>query len=211
MFIIAAIAMAIYALTDTGFAFLMRNLIQYLEPEGLSDEEMMMRRFLPAAIIGLFLTRGLVAFLSAYCLGWIGRNVIRVLRGRAFEKFLVLPTSFFDSISAGEMLSRLTFNVELVAEATSNVVTVAIRDTLTIIFLLSYMIYLSLPLTGILMVTGPLMGLVISFSASCSGGIAPGFRVLSGMWPGLPKKRCRVTGSSKCLPGKNMKANDLPR
>jgi subfamily B ATP-binding cassette protein MsbA len=163
MFVVAAIAMVIYALTDTGFAFLMRNLIAYLDPEGLSDDELLIRRFLPAAIIGLFLSRGLVAFLSAYCLGWIGRNVIRILRGQAFEKFLVLPTNFFDSISAGEMLSRLTFNVEQVAEATSNVVTVVIRDTLTIIFLLSYMIYLSLPLTLILLVTGPLMGLVIAF------------------------------------------------
>lgn len=154
--------MAIYALTDTGFAYLMRNLIRFLDPAGLSDEELATRRFLPAAIVGLFLVRGLVAFFSAYCLGWIGRNVIRILRGQTFEKFLVLPTSFFDSISAGEMLSRLTFNVEQVAEATSNVVTVAIRDTLTVIFLLAYMIYLSLPLTGILMVTGPLMAIVIS-------------------------------------------------
>jgi len=162
IFIVAAIAMVFYAVTDTGFAFLIKNLMQYLDPEGLSDEELLIRRFLPVAIISLFLVRGLVAFLSAYCLGWIGRNVIKVLRGQAFDKFLVLPTSFFDSISAGEMLSRLTFNVEQVAEATSNVVTVLIRDTLTIICLLAYMMYLSLPLTGILLVTGPLMALVIS-------------------------------------------------
>jgi len=162
IFIVAAIAMVFYAVTDTGFAFLIKNLMQYLDPEGLSDQELLIRRYLPVAIIGLFLLRGLVAFLSAYCLGWIGRNVIMVLRGQAFDKFLVLPTSFFDSISAGEMLSRLTFNVEQVAEATSNVVTVLIRDTLTIICLLAYMMYLSLPLTGILLVTGPLMALVIS-------------------------------------------------
>jgi len=162
MFIVAALAMVVYAVTDTGFAFLIKNLMQYLDPEGLDNRELQIRRFLPAAIIGLFLVRGLVAFLSAYCLGWIGRNVIMVLRGRAFEKFLVLPTGFFDSVSAGEMLSRLTYNVEQVAEATSKVVTVLIRDTLTVICLLSYMIYLSLPLTAILIVTGPLIAVVIS-------------------------------------------------
>ncbi len=162
VFVIAAIAMAVYAVTDTGFAFLMKNLIQYLDPVGLSDEELALRRMLPAAIVGLFLVRGLVAFFSAYALGWIGRNVIMVLRGQAFGRFLVLPTSFFDSVSAGEMLSRLTFNVEQVAEATSNVVTVLIRDTLTIVCLLAYMLYLSLPLTGVLLITGPLMALVIS-------------------------------------------------
>ncbi len=162
IFVVAAIAMVFYAITDTGFAFLIKNLMQYLDPEVLSDQELLIRRFLPLAILGLFVVRGLVAFLSAYCLGWIGRNVIKVLRGQAFEKFLGLPTSFFDSVSAGEMLSRLTYNVEQVAEATSNVVTVLIRDTLTIICLLAYMTYLSPSLTGILLVTGPLMALVIS-------------------------------------------------
>jgi len=174
MFIVAAFAMAIYAITDTGFAILIRNLMAYLDLEdespaengpgadGLGEDALSVGQYLPIAIIGLFLVRGLAAFFSAYCLGWIGRNVIMVLRGQAFDKFLVLPTKFFDSISAGEMLSRLTFNVEQVAEATSNVVTVLIRDTLTIVCLLAYMLYLSPPLTGILLVTGPLMALVIS-------------------------------------------------
>ncbi len=160
MFIVAAIAMVIYAITDTGFAILIKNLIAFLDGE--DESELSVGEFLPIAIVGLFLVRGLAAFFSAYCLGWIGRNVIMVLRGQAFDKFLVLPTKFFDSISAGEMLSRLTFNVEQVAEATSNVVTVLIRDTLTIICLLAYMVYLSPPLTGILLITGPLMALVIS-------------------------------------------------
>ena len=162
MFVIAALAMAVYAVTDTGFAFLIKNLMQYLDPDGLGDEELLIRKFLPLAIVGLFLVRGGAAFFSAYYLGWIGRNVIMVLRGQAFDKFLILPTRFFDSISAGEMLSRLTFNVEQVAEATSNVVTVLIRDTLTIICLLAYMVYLSPPLTGVLLITGPLMAMVIS-------------------------------------------------
>jgi len=162
MFVIAALAMAGYAATDTGFAYLMNNLFQVLDPEGLSEEMQTIRRYLPVAIVGLFLARGLVAFASAYFLGWIGRNVIKVLRGRAFGKFLTLPTPYFDERSAGELLSKLTFDVEQVAEATSSVVTVFIRDTLTVIFLLAYMIYLSPPLTAILLVTGPVMAAVIS-------------------------------------------------
>ncbi|MBT8442400.1 MAG: lipid A export permease/ATP-binding protein MsbA [Gammaproteobacteria bacterium] len=162
MFVVAASAMAIYAATDTGFAYLMNNLIQVLDPEGLTEEQELIRQYLPVAIVGLFVIRGLVAFASAYSLGWIGRHVIRILRGQAFGKFMTLPTPYFDERSAGEMLSKLTFNVEQVAEATSSVVTVFIRDTLTVIGLLAYMIYLSPPLTGILLVTGPLMAIVIT-------------------------------------------------
>jgi subfamily B ATP-binding cassette protein MsbA len=161
MFVIAALAMAVYAVTDTGFAFLMNNLIKTLAPDELSPELQFVKKWLPLAIMLLFVVRGLVAFLSAYCLGWIGRQVIRTLRGEAFRKFLTLPIQYFDRTSAGELLSKLTFNVEQIAEATSNVVTVLIRDTLTIICLLAYMAYLSPPLTAILLVTGPFMALVI--------------------------------------------------
>jgi subfamily B ATP-binding cassette protein MsbA len=141
----------------------MNNLIQVLDPDGLTAEQQVVRRWLPVAILLLFIIRGLGSFMSAYMLGWIGRHVIRVLRGQAFDKFLRLPTVFFDRQSAGELLSKLTFNVELVAEATSNAVTVFVRDTLTVVGLLAYMIYLSPPLTAILLVTGPLMAVVIGF------------------------------------------------
>ncbi len=155
--------MAIYAVTDTGFAYLMNNLIKTLSPDELSPELQLVRKWLPLAIMLLFVVRGLVAFFSAYCLGWIGRQVIRQLRSQAFRKFLTLPVQYFDRTSAGELLSKLTFNVEQIAEATSNVVTVLIRDTLTIVCLLAYMIYLSPPLTAVLLVVGPLIALVIRF------------------------------------------------
>jgi subfamily B ATP-binding cassette protein MsbA len=163
MFVVAALSMAIYAVTDTGFAFLMNNLIKTLTPEELSPELQLVSKWLPLAILLLFVVRGVVAFFSAYCLGWIGRQVIRTLRGQAFRKFLALPVHYFDRTSAGELLSKLTYNVEQIAEATSNVVTVLIRDTLTVVCLLAYMIYLSPPLTAILLIVGPFMALVIRF------------------------------------------------
>lgn len=163
IFIVAALAMAVYAVTDTGFAYLMNNLIKTLTPDELSPELELIRKWLPLGIMLLFIIRGLVAFLSAYCLGWIGRQAIRTLRSQAFGKFLTLPIQYFDRSSAGELLSKLTFNVEQIAEATSNVVTVLIRDTLTIVCLLAYMTYLSPPLTAILIIVGPLMALVIRF------------------------------------------------
>ena len=104
MFIVAAIAMAIYAATDTGFAILMNNFIKTLDPTELNPQQELVRKWLPLAILSLFILRGVVAFLSAYYLGWIGRQVITILRGRAFAKFLTLPTRFFDKTSAGELL-----------------------------------------------------------------------------------------------------------
>ena len=66
IFVVAALSMAIYAVTDTGFAFLMQNLIETLNPEELSPELQTVRKWLPLVIMLLFIVRGVVAFSSAY-------------------------------------------------------------------------------------------------------------------------------------------------
>ena len=68
MFVVAALSMAIYAVTDTGFAFLMNNLIKTLTPDELSPELQLVSKWLPLAILLLFVVRGIVAFFSAYYL-----------------------------------------------------------------------------------------------------------------------------------------------
>jgi subfamily B ATP-binding cassette protein MsbA len=157
LFVVAALAMAVYAATDTGFAWLINRLIETTVPGELSPRKQWIRSWLPAAILVLFIIRGVAEFGSTYSLGWIGRQVIKNLRQQLFAKFLRLPARFFDQSSAGELLSRLTFNIEQIAEATSSLVTVLIREVLTAIGLIGYMIYLSPALTGFVFVTVPVI------------------------------------------------------
>jgi subfamily B ATP-binding cassette protein MsbA len=163
VFVLAAVTMAVYAATDTGFAFLMNNLVKTLTPGELTPTQQQIGNWLPAAILLLFVARGGAAFVSTYSLGWIGRRVIKKLRRLVFNKFLDLPTAFFDRTSAGELLSKLTYNIEQVAESTSNVVTIMVRDTLTIAGLGTYMVYLSPPLSAFLFIVAPLISLLIRF------------------------------------------------
>jgi subfamily B ATP-binding cassette protein MsbA len=163
MFVLASLAMALYAATDTGFAFVMNNFIKSLDPANPVTEQNWIQRWLPLVILLLFAGRGLAAFSSAYCLGWIGRHVIKDMRTSLFAKFLTLPARFFDVSSDAELLSKLTYNIEQVAEATSNVVTILIRDTLTIIGLVAYMVYLSPPLSAFLLVVVPLISILIRY------------------------------------------------
>lgn len=160
VFILAAAGMVVFAATETGFALLVNRLISSVgEPAAPGQEQI--RRWLPLGILILFLLRGAAEFASTYGLGWIGRQVIKKLRGLVFEKFLRLPNSFFDSASAGALLSRLTFNIEQIADATSNAVTVLIRETLTAIGLIAYMVYLSPPLSAFVFVAAPILALLV--------------------------------------------------
>lgn len=163
VFIIASIGMAFYAATDTGFAWLVKQLLATIQaPVGAEDPGAdLIRRWLPLGIMVLFLVRGAAEFATTYSLGWIGRQVIKGIRALVFDRFLHLPTRYYDAASTGTLLSKLTFNVEQVADSASNAVTVLIRDSLTAIGLVAYMMYLSLPLSVFVFVAAPLLAIMI--------------------------------------------------
>ena len=77
----------------------------------------------------------------------VGRRVIMVLRAKMFTKLLLLPKDFYDNATSGEIISKFTFDVEQVANASTKAVTILVRDTFTVIGVLAWMFYLSVPLT----------------------------------------------------------------
>jgi len=91
----------------------------------------------------------------------VGRHIVKTLRAEIFDRYLRLPVAFFDSQASGTLLSRLTYNTEQVAQATTDSITVFIRDTLTIAGLLGYLFYMNWRLTLFSVVVGPLIALLI--------------------------------------------------
>jgi subfamily B ATP-binding cassette protein MsbA len=151
------LAMIGFAATDTGFAALMKPMLDgnFIERDPATI------RFVPLALVGLFVLRGVTGFVSRYGMSWIGRRVIQRLRHDLFHRLLHLPSQYFDRNPSGRLLSHLTFDVEQVAEATTNAVTILIRDSLTMLFLLLYMFWISPWLTLLFLIVGPvLVGLI---------------------------------------------------
>ena len=91
-FVIAVFGMVGYAITDTAFAALMKTMLDGSFVE--QDESAII--MVPLMIIGIFLVRGIAGFASTYYISWIGWRVIKQLRGEIFEKYLTLPTAFYD-------------------------------------------------------------------------------------------------------------------
>lgn len=116
--------------------------------------------WMPFIIVGLFVIRGVATYVADYGLARIGRDVVETLRGEVFSRYLVLPTSHFDREASGQMISRLTYTVEQVAQASTNAVKVIILDSLTVIGLLGVMLYQSARLTLMLFVMAPLIAAV---------------------------------------------------
>jgi subfamily B ATP-binding cassette protein MsbA len=153
MFLLGVLGMVLYAAVDTGFAVLVKKFLDGAFVE--RDPRMLV--YVPAGIIVLFLVRGIGDYLSVYAPGWVGRQVIKALRGDVFAHYLRLPVSYFDRNGVAQLLSRLTYNIELVAEAATNAVTFIIRDTLTIIGLIGYLVYLNWKLTLFALAVAPLI------------------------------------------------------
>jgi len=157
-FIIAVVGMVGYAITDTAFAALMKPMLD----GSFVEQDQSAIVMVPLLIIGIFVVRGVAGFASTYYISWIGWRVIKQLRGEIFEKYLTLPTAFYDKASSGELISRITFNSQMVANAASSSLTVIIRDTLTAIGLLGLMFYQSWQLSLTFLVIGPIIGIIVT-------------------------------------------------
>lgn len=154
---IAVIGMAMTAVVEAGLVAMLAPLTD----EALVGKQLETVNWIPYAFIAIFVLRGIAGFATQASLGWIGRQVISDLRRQVFGKFLTLPTKFFDSQAAGPLLSRMTYNVEMVAESVTSVVTIAVRDVLTVIAAFSVMIYFSPTLTMLVVVLFPIIALVV--------------------------------------------------
>jgi subfamily B ATP-binding cassette protein MsbA len=148
----------------TATALIEASLVYLLEPlmdEALVAKNLETAKWLPIAFIAIFIARGVAGFATESSLGWIGRSVISSLRREVFNKFLTLPARFFDDRTAGPLLSRMTYNVEMVAESVTSVVTIAIRDVLTVIAAFGVMLIQSPRLTVFVIILFPVIAVLI--------------------------------------------------
>jgi len=167
--LIAVIAMAATALVEATFVWL----VEPLTDQALVAHNLDTMRWMPIAFVATFIGRGIAGFASEMSLGHIGRNVISNLRRDVFRKFLTLPSAYIETHATGPMLSRMTYNVEMVAESVTNVVTVLVRDLLTVFAALAVMIYQSPRLFLFVMILLPVIAALIQ-------GLGKAFRRYSG-------------------------------
>jgi subfamily B ATP-binding cassette protein MsbA len=114
-----------------------------------------------AAIVGVFLVRGIFTFTSSYCMTWVANKVVLDLRSAMFARLVRLPTSYLNDHTSGALLSKVAYDVSGVTGAATTVLTVLVRDSIAIAGLLGYLFYLNWKLTLIALVIGPPIALTV--------------------------------------------------
>lgn len=127
------------------------------------DKDPTLMTWTPIALVLIFLVRGVGGFIAQYASAWVGNKMVMDLREEMFEKILVLPLKYFHEHSSGSQLSKFTFDVSLVQYAATQVITVFVKDSLTVIGLLGYLIYLDWKLTLISLIMLPPIALVVRY------------------------------------------------
>jgi len=120
-------------------------------------------KWAPIALLIIFLLRGVSGFLSGYFMSWVGRKVVTELREQIFSRLIHLPIGYYDRNNSGQLITKLIYHVEQVANAATSGLTVLVQDLASIIGLLALMMYYSWELTLIVLLTGPLIALIIRF------------------------------------------------
>lgn len=161
IFFIGIIGTAAASGIDAALAWMIKPIIN----NGLIARDVAFIKILPAIIVFTFIVRGISVYLSNYYINRVGRSVVMDFRQQIFAHMLKLPASFYDEESSGQLLSRIIYNVEQVAQATTNALLVVVQDGVLGIGLIVVMFLLSWKLTLLFLIIMPLMSWVIRITS----------------------------------------------
>src|SRR5438067_1799821 len=114
-----------------------------------------------AAIVAIFLVRGILTFTSSYFMNWVSSRVVLDLRTAMFDRLLKLPAGFYADHTSGSLLSKVAYAGSGVSGAATFVLTVLVRDSIAVAGLLAWLFYLNWKLTLITLLIAPPIGFTV--------------------------------------------------
>ena len=157
IFALSVLGMAISAATEVALPAAAKPFLDGTFVE--RDPQFM--RWVPFLIVLLFLVRGLGMFMGSYASAYVGQRVVQDLRRQMFARMLALPQRFYGDVMSGKLISKFTFDVNQVSGAVTHVLTILVRDTITVTGLLGYLFWLNWKLTLITFITIPPIALMV--------------------------------------------------
>ena len=151
-------AMIVLGLSEPAIPALLEKVIGSFEQSVLEDIPLYAAFFL-----GVFLIRGLSSFLSSFALAWVAMRLVTDLRENMFDRLMRIPVAACDDIASGSLISKVTFDAHQVTHAVTSAVTVLVRDSIAVIGLLGWMLWLDWKLTLITLGTAPVAAAIVVY------------------------------------------------
>ena len=142
-FFFAVIGMIMVAGGTAGTVYIIQPLLDDIFIN--KDKEML--QLMPYLVIAIYSVKGIGAYVQKYYISYIGQDIVRKIRDKLLKHILELDMAFFHKKRGGELISRITNDINRIQQAVSNYVADMIRELLTIIGLIAVAIYQSAELS----------------------------------------------------------------
>jgi len=149
----AVLFMICTALTEASFAAMIRSIVN----DAFVEANQWYIKWVSLMLLGLMFLRAISGFFANYFMARVGRHVIFEIRQDIFSNLISLPTPFFDENSSSKNVSKLIYDVEATATATTDTLTILFKDSVVSVTLIVWLLYLDWRLTLIFIITLPFL------------------------------------------------------
>ena len=134
----------------------------------------------PVGIFVLFVFRAIVGYVADTLMAWVGQQVVTEMRREMFAKLIRLPTRYFGEHGSGRLLSRVAHDVTGLTQASTSTVTSLVKDSVSIIGLLAWLVFLNWKLMLVALAMLPFIGLAVGYFSRRLRRIARDIQVSQG-------------------------------
>ncbi|MEJ2107452.1 MAG: lipid A export permease/ATP-binding protein MsbA [Acidiferrobacteraceae bacterium] len=155
--LLSVLALALSSGGDVGLSALVRPLFD----EGFIGKKPEAILWVPVALVAVVALRGIATFLGTYGMNWVGRKIVYRIRNELFDRMVYLPTRFFVTHPGSTLISKLIYDVQQIQNAATSALFVLIQNSLKVIGLLGWMVYLDWKLTLLFAVLAPVLAFLV--------------------------------------------------
>lgn len=176
-FVVALVCMGLSSIVEPALPAIMKELLDNGFSRASGNWDWL---FYPLLILGLFIARAILGFVGDYAMSWVANHVITDLRQTMFDRIINLPVRFFGDNLSGHLISRVAYDVVGVSGAATGALTTLVKDSLSIIGLLAWLLYLNWKLTMVTLVMVPFIAIAVRTFSKRLRRVARGIQASQG-------------------------------
>lgn len=150
----------LYSAIDAGLTYMMRPFLD----KGFINVDLSFTKKIPFIVLIGITIRGLASSFGSYCMTWVARSVVKHLRQQVFSHIMKLPADYYDEATSGQLLSKILYDVEQVAQVSADALTDFVQNTCLVIGLLTVMMIICWQLSLMFLFVIPFIGLLVNFT-----------------------------------------------
>jgi subfamily B ATP-binding cassette protein MsbA len=142
--------------------YLENNFNYFISQKIINDGEVNVLLFICLLSLSLFFFKNLFRYLASYVITFLRTGIVKDLRDKLYHKIVELPIAYFSEKKKGDIIARMTSDVQEVENSILTSIEALVREPLTVLISISIMLYISVELTLFVFILLPVSGFIIS-------------------------------------------------